>query len=102
MVVATAPVFKCEMRISDDGAVCAIRFDTASFCCVINKCRTRTINRLGKCVHSVVVVVVFNITKFIPNKEHSQITLIFCIQLKKIDAESYQLLQEAYGDHVPS
>ena len=30
------------------------RFDTAPFCCVINKCRTRTSDKLETCVHSVV------------------------------------------------
>ena len=35
-----------------------------------------------------------------PNKEHSQTLLLFCFHLKKTAAESYRLLQEAYGDHA--
>ena len=41
-------------------------------------------------------------TKFISNKEHSRTALIFCFHLKKIAAESYRLLGEAYGEHAPS
>ena len=29
-------------------------------------------------------------------------SLIFCLNLKKTDAESYPLLREAYGEHGPS
>ena len=32
------------------------RFDAAPFCCVINKCQTRTTDKLEKCVHSVVLL----------------------------------------------
>ena len=45
---------------------------------------------------------VFNMSKFIPNKEYSRSALIFCFHLKKTAAESYLLLQEAYGEHAPS
>ena len=41
-------------------------------------------------------------SKFIPNKKHSRIALIFCFHLKKTAAESYRLLREAYGEHAPS
>ena len=41
-------------------------------------------------------------SKFVPNKEHSRIALIFCFHLKKTAAESYRLLREAYGEHDPS
>ena len=41
-------------------------------------------------------------TKFVPNKEHSWTALIFCFHLKKIAAESYRLLGEAYGEHTLS
>ena len=44
------------------------RFDTASFCWVINKCQISTSDKLEKCVHSVV----FNMSKIIPNKEHRE------------------------------
>ena len=39
--------------------------------------------------------------KFIPNERHLWTALIFCFYLKKTAAESYQLLQEACGDHAP-
>jgi len=42
-------------------------------------------------------------TKFVPNKEHSQTALTFCFHLKKTAAESYRLLGEAYdGEHASS
>jgi len=41
-------------------------------------------------------------TKFVPNKEHLRIALIFCFHLKKTAAESYRLLEEAYGEYTPS
>ena len=44
----------------------------------------------------------FNVSKFIPNKEHSRIALIFCFRLKKTAAKLYRLLQEDRGEHVPS
>ena len=47
-------------------------------------------------------VVLFNMSKFIPYKEHSRTALIFCFNLKKAPGESYQLLQETYGEHTPS
>ena len=43
----------------------------------------------------------FNVSKFIPNKEYSQTALIFCFYLKKTVAESYRLLREANGEHAP-
>ena len=54
------------------------KFDIASFCCVINKCQTRTSDKFKKCVHIVVLL---------------------CS--KKTAAESYRLLREAYGQHAP-
>ena len=45
---------------------------------------------------------VFDMSKFIPNKEHSQTILIFSFHLKKIVAESYRLLRKAYGEQAPS
>ena len=46
--------------------------------------------------------VVFNMSKFIQNKEHSPTALIF-VHLKKTVAESFRLLQEPYyGEHAPS
>ena len=75
------------------------RFNTALICCVINNCQTRRSDKLEKCVHSVVVV--FSVSKFIPNKGQSRIALIFCFHLKKTAAESYRLLREAYGEHAP-
>jgi len=53
---------------------------------------------IEKCLHSIV----FNVTKFVPNKEYTRTALIFCFHLKKIAAESYRLLGEAYGEHAPS
>ena len=44
----------------------------------------------------------FNMTKFVSNKEHLWTALIFCFHLKKTAAESYRLLGEAYGEHAPS
>ena len=41
-------------------------------------------------------------SKFIPNKEHSQITLIFCFHFKKTTAELFRLLRETYDEHAPS
>ena len=32
------------------------RFDTAPFCCVINKCQARTSDKFEKCVHIVVLL----------------------------------------------
>jgi len=49
---------------------------------------------IEKCLHSVAV---FNMTKFVPNKEHLQTTLSF--HLKKTIAKSYRLLGEVYGEH---
>ena len=46
--------------------------------------------------------VVFNVSKFISNKEHSWTALIFCFNLKKTAAESYRLLRESNGDHALS
>ena len=40
-------------------------------------------------------------SKFTPNKKHSWTALNFFFHLKKPAAESYRLLQKAYGDHVP-
>ena len=37
-----------------------------------------------------------------PSREHSRTVLIFCYHLKKTAAESYRLLQEAYGEYAPS
>ena len=41
-------------------------------------------------------------SKFLPNREHSQIPLSFCFSLKKTAAESYRLLLEAHSEHAPS
>jgi len=54
---------------------------------------------IEKCLHSIAV---FNMSKFVPNREHSRTALIFCFHLKKTAAESYRLLGEAYGEHAPS
>ena len=59
-------------------------------------CQTRT-SDLKKCVHSVV----FNMWRFIPNKEHSRTARIFCFHLKKTAAASYRLCREAYSEHAP-
>ena len=72
-------------------------FDTTPFCCIINKCQTHTSDELEKCVNSVV----FYMSKFILNHEHSR-TLIFCFYLKKTVAEWYRLFRQAYGEHDPS
>ena len=53
------------------------------------------------CVHNCCVVV-FNMSKFILNKEHLWAELIFCFHLKKTAAESYRLLREVYGEYVLS
>ena len=74
------------------------RFDTASFCCVINKCQMLTSDKLEKCAQSCCVVV-FNTFKFIPNKEHSRINFLF--SFKENWCESYRLVREAYGERVP-
>jgi len=44
----------------------------------------------------------FNMTKFVPNKEHSRTALIFCFHLKKTAAESYRLFGEAYDEYTLS
>ena len=44
----------------------------------------------------------FNMSKFIPNKEYSRTTLIFCFHLKNTAAESNRLLREASGEHPSS
>ena len=44
----------------------------------------------------------FNVTKFVPNKDHSRTALIFYFHLKKTAAESNRLLGEAYDEHAPS
>ena len=92
-------VYKYEMRISDNRgctrAVCVTRFDTAPFRCVINMCQTRTSDKLEK-----YCVVVFDMSKVVPNKEQSRGA--FCFLLKKTAAESYRLFREAYGEHAPS
>ena len=49
-----------------------------------------------------VLCVMFNMSKLIPNKEHSRTALILCFLLKKTAAESYRLLREAYCEHTPS
>ena len=41
-------------------------------------------------------------SKFIPNKGHLRTALTIGFHSKKTAAESYRLLQEAYGEHVPS
>ena len=51
-----------------------------------------TSDELEKGVHSVTL----NMSKFIPNKEHSRAAIIFCFHSKKTAAESYRLLREAY------
>lgn len=45
-----------------------------------------------------IVLTVFNIVKFVPNKEHSQTT--FCFHSKKTAPESCWLFQETYGKHA--
>ena len=52
-------------------------------------------DKLEKCVQRCVVV--FDMSKFIPNKEHTRTALTFCFHLNKTAAESYRLLREAYG-----
>ena len=64
---------------------------------VINKRQTRTSDKLEKSC-----VVVFNMSKFTPNKEHRRTALIFCFPLRKTATESYRLFREAYGEHAPS
>ena len=44
----------------------------------------------------------FNMWKFILNKENSRKSLIFCFQLNKTAAESYRLLREVHGEHAQS
>ena len=72
------------MQISDKRAVCAIAI--APFCYVINK--THTSDKLKKCC-----AVVFNMSKFIPNKEYSWTALTLYFHLKKTAVESYQSLR---------
>jgi len=55
---------------------------------------------IEKCLQCCVAV--FNMTKFVSNKEHSRTALMFCFHLKKTAAESYRLFGEAYGEHAPS
>ena len=43
----------------------------------------------------------FNMSKCIPNKEHSRTTLIFCFHLKKTSVESDRLRREAHGLVAP-
>jgi len=60
----------------------------------------RSSDLIEKYLHSIVV---FNMTKFVPNKElHLRTALIFYFHLKKTAAESYRLLGEAYGEYAPS
>ena len=49
---------KCGFQTTDGAPdqFVLLRFDTVSFCCVINKCQTRTNDNLEKCVHSVVLL----------------------------------------------
>ena len=89
---------KCEFQTTDGAPeqFVLLRFDIAPFYYVINKCQMRINDKLEKCVHSVV----FNMSKFIPNKERSRTALIFCFHLKKTAPESYRSLREAYGEHA--
>ena len=61
--------------------------------CIVNKCQMLTSNKLEKCVHSVVLFV-FNISKLLPNKNHSCTALNFCFHLKKTVAESYDYFEK--------
>ena len=76
------------------------RFDTAPFCCVIDRCQTRTSHNLEKCVRSVVLLCSsvkcssVQVSKFVPNKEHSQTALILCFHSKETAAESHRLLRK--------
>jgi len=47
---------------------------------------------------------VFNITKFVSNKEQSRTALIFCFHelFEENYCGIYRLLEEAYGEHAPS
>ena len=56
----------------------------------------RVINWKSVCI----VYVVFNMSKFIPNKEHLWTALVVCVHLTKTAAKSYRLLREAYDEHV--
>ena len=49
---------KCGFQTTDGAPEQFVlqRFDTAPFCCVINKCQTRTRDKLEKRVHSVVLL----------------------------------------------
>ena len=75
------------------------RFGTVPFCCVIDKCQTHTSDKLEKCVRSVVV---FDMSKFGTEQRAFADGINFCFHLKKTAAESYRLLREAHGEHVPS
>ena len=68
---------KCRFQATDGAPEQFVlqRLDTARFCCVTNKCLTRTGDKFEKCY-----VVVFNMTKFIPNKELSWTTLIITLR----------------------
>ena len=97
-------VYKCEMRISDNGwctgAVCAIKvWHRANLLC--HQRVSDAHEWLIEKVCALCCVIVFNMSKFIPNKEHSRTALIFCLHLKKTAAESYWLLLEARGEHAP-
>ena len=41
-------------------------------------------------------------SKFVPKKDHLREVLLHDFVLKKSAAESYRILQEAYGEHAPS
>ena len=48
---------KCEFLTTDGASeqFVLLRFDAVSFCCAIDKCQTRTSDKLERCVHSVVL-----------------------------------------------
>ena len=98
-------VCKCEMRVSDNRwRNRAVRAINIWRCAILS--RHRQVSDVhewwSKKVCAQYRVVVFYTSKFIPNKEHSRTTLIFCFHSKKTAAESYRLLREACGETVPS
>ena len=64
---------------------------------VINKCQTRTSYKLEKYMYSVVLL-----CSMYGNLYRTKTAFIFCFHLKKTAAESYRLLRETNGEHVPS
>ena len=78
-------VYKYEMTIWEtDGAPmqCEVQRFNIIRHFIVPSTSVKQSDLIEKCLHSCVAV--FNMMKFIPNKEHSRTALIFCFHLKKL------------------